>query len=120
MCAEMAHRLLSGPAAIGTFFPVVTDAKTKRGGRRVPPGGRPRKRETRPHFATALDYAMAVINDSEATARRRDTLAMAVLRCGYQMPTAKASTDNPTGKKAAANLEAQTAHQDSEWGSLVQ
>lgn len=92
---------------------MVTEEKKPRG------RGRPRKHEARPHFETALEYAMHVINDSTVTARRRDAMAMAVLRYGYQVPTAKATADKP-GKKAAANLEAQTAHQETEWGSLVQ
>jgi hypothetical protein len=44
---------------------------------------------------------------------------MAVLRYGYQVPTGKPAPDKP-GKKAAANLEAETAHEETEWGTLVQ
>jgi hypothetical protein len=82
--------------------------------------GRPRKFEERPHFATALEYAMHVINDHTVTARRRDTLAMAVLRYGYQSQTGKPTIDKPAGKKVEADRTAITAHQETEWGELVQ
>ena len=51
--------------------------------------------EKRPHFATALEYAMAVINDHTVTARRRDTMAMQVLRY-IEGP----ATTQPSGKQA--------------------
>ena len=66
----------------------------RRGGAR-PGAGRPQKLETRPPFATALEYAMAVINDNTAAVRRRDAMAMHVLR-HIEAPT----TREPTGKHA--------------------
>lgn len=58
---------------------------------------------------------MAVINDPKVTAYRRDDMAKAVLRSTHQ-----ASTAEPLGKKAAATIEAQTAHEETEWRGLVQ
>jgi acyl CoA:acetate/3-ketoacid CoA transferase beta subunit len=87
--------------------------KPKRKSRNL--GGRPATLEQRPHFATALEYAMAVINDPKVTAYRRDDMAKAVLRSTHQ-----ASTAEPLGKKAAATIEAQTAHEETEWRGLVQ
>lgn len=95
------------------IFPVMAETKILK-------RGRPRKYEKRPHFATALEYAMDVINDHTVTARRRDVLAMAVLRYAHQPPTGKPTIDKPTGKKAIANLEAEIAHHETEWGNLVQ
>jgi hypothetical protein len=73
----------------------MTEAKTAN------PGGRPRKFEERPHFNTALEYAMHVINDSTVTARRRDAMAMHVLRTIEGPASAQAPTKQAERKEAA-------------------
>jgi hypothetical protein len=99
---------------------MTSEPKSKRGGRRNPQPGGPRKLEERPHFDTALEYAMHVINDTNVTGRRRDTMAYWVLRTGHQLPIGKPTIDQPSGKKALANIEAQSAHEATDWGRLVQ
>ena len=74
----------------------MTEEKSNRGGLRNPPGGRPKgTKEKRPPFATALEYAMAVINDNNVSARRRDLMATQVLRYAQHQ-----TIGQETGKKA--------------------
>jgi hypothetical protein len=71
--------------------------------------GRPRlkpKLETRPQYATALMYAMAVINDNTVDALRRDAMAIQVLRY-----VEGASTSQPAGKKEERRQAALAAHE---------
>jgi hypothetical protein len=83
---------------------MTAEAIKKHGGAR-PGAGQPQKLETRPPFATALEYAMAVINDNNAAVRRRDAMAMHVLR-HIEAPTTKEPTGKHAERKEAAIIAA--------------
>lgn len=58
-----------------------------------------------------LDYMLAVMNDDEADAARRDRMAIAAAPFVHARPG-----DKPQGKKEAAQEAAQTAGAGTEWG----
>ncbi len=62
---------------------------------------------------TPLEYMLAVINDETAEEVRRDRMAIAAA------PFIHPKADAAVGKKEAANIHAQTAHEESAWGDLV-
>jgi phage terminase small subunit len=63
---------------------------------------------------TPLEYMLAVMNDPKADRTRRDRMATAAAPYVHGRPT-----DVQPGKKETRQIEAQTAHQDSDWSGLV-
>jgi hypothetical protein len=72
--------------------------KSKSGGLRNPPGGRPRNPpilEQKPPGQSPLDYMLAVMRDNNADVSRRDRMAIAAAPYVHGKPL-----DQPTGKHA--------------------
>jgi hypothetical protein len=94
-----------------------TKPKPRHGGLRNPPGGRPPRKpklEQRPPKPTPLEYMLSVMNDNEADISRRDRMAIAAAPYVHGRPP-----EADLGKKQIANIVAQTAHESSDWGGLV-
>jgi hypothetical protein len=98
------------------FLPLVKSENRKNGGKR-PGAGRPPKMpklDDRPPEQTPLAYMLSVMNDPKADVTRRDRMATAAAPYVHGR-----SPDTELGKKQMRQIEAQTAHEDSDWGGLV-
>src|SRR5690554_2149430 len=99
--------------ARGGYRPGAGRPKGARSVKESAPGPLPAdiKTAARKSKLSPLDYMLAVMNDDEAEAARRDRMAIAAAPCVPARPG-----DRPQGKKEAAQEAAQTAGAGTEWG----
>jgi hypothetical protein len=95
--------------------PRLATTQAKSGGTSRGRTTQPRQRSANEPSTSPLDYMLSVMRDETADSARRDRMAIASAPFIPQQPS-----DRPLTRKEQAELNAKTAHRDTEWESLVE